>query len=926
MSHKATFTVIKKSISPFVLLLCLSYFTHAQQGVAINQNGSTPAPSAMLDISADSKGLLIPRMTSVQKNAIASPATGLLIYQTDGTRGLWEFNGTTWVIIASEIQKITEAGSTGYRFLGIDPNNFGNIGDNAIDFSFSELPSTTRGATGQYSIALGRNVIASGSNSVAIGNMLSASATSSIAIGTFVNASGQYGVALGNSTTASGNSATAFGNGTVASNSSATAMGTTTTASGKGSTSMGQSSTASGDVSVSMGMTNTAKSYAEAVVGSFNTDYTPASTTSVNIADRAFGVGIGSSSSSRKDGFIVYKNGTLFLDTLNTAPTDFANRLYVLNEKLYYNGLVVDRPSWNLNGNVSGTSSNFLGNLDNSDLVLKTSNFETGRFKSNPPTAPGITTPTDRFTITRQGTSGTKWDMVASLQLGSYATGANASTQLDIALNNANSVVPSIKVMSLLGNGNVGIGATTPLNSLDVNGGAVIGNSYAGNNSAPANGLLVEGNVGVGIGTPTEKLTVNGVGQFGPYAKIGTAVPAGFFMTQFNAGFRAYQAAGERQFFFQSYGGTSTHMSIGLDGSYIGRVGIGTSTPSKKFVIIDTTATDFHQVAEFAQGFDPDFQLIATRGEQLSTSGAIMSQFGLQYNNGTTIRNNAMIRFHRGFGNTGGYLSFVTNNNNLVATLGYNLGFSSTPTRWFNESNNISYTANGSSSNVALKTEGSIWSNGGAFYATSDERIKKDFILSSSCDDLMILNKIKITNYRYIDNINNDSRNQKKVIAQQVQSVYPDAVSSNVGVIPSVYQVAKNVINIDNEGQITTEKNHGFLEGDNVKLVLEDGSTKMVKVKKVVDQTTFGIDEVINGKVFVYGKEVNDLLSVDYNALAMLNISATQELYQKIKELEEKNNELSTNNAKLASRVSTFEAQLHSLEKAVKNLTGTAAN
>ena len=62
---------------------------------------TTPDASSSLDISSTSKGLLIPRMTSTQKTGISTPATGLLIYQTDGSAGFYYYNGTTWVLLAS---------------------------------------------------------------------------------------------------------------------------------------------------------------------------------------------------------------------------------------------------------------------------------------------------------------------------------------------------------------------------------------------------------------------------------------------------------------------------------------------------------------------------------------------------------------------------------------------------------------------------------------------------------------------------------------------------------------------------------------------------------------------------------------------------------------------------------------------------------
>jgi hypothetical protein len=51
----------------------------------------TPAASSLLEIKSTTKGFLAPRMTSAQKLAIVSPATGLLVYQTDGTTGFYYY-------------------------------------------------------------------------------------------------------------------------------------------------------------------------------------------------------------------------------------------------------------------------------------------------------------------------------------------------------------------------------------------------------------------------------------------------------------------------------------------------------------------------------------------------------------------------------------------------------------------------------------------------------------------------------------------------------------------------------------------------------------------------------------------------------------------------------------------------------------------
>lgn len=61
---------------------------------------STANSSAVLDVRSTTKGMLPPRMTTAQRTAIASPATGLLVYDTD-TLTVWQYNGTGWVEVGS---------------------------------------------------------------------------------------------------------------------------------------------------------------------------------------------------------------------------------------------------------------------------------------------------------------------------------------------------------------------------------------------------------------------------------------------------------------------------------------------------------------------------------------------------------------------------------------------------------------------------------------------------------------------------------------------------------------------------------------------------------------------------------------------------------------------------------------------------------
>jgi trimeric autotransporter adhesin len=56
---------------------------NAQQGVAVNTTGATANPSAILDVSSTSQGLLIPRMNNAERTTISNPANGLIVFDTD---------------------------------------------------------------------------------------------------------------------------------------------------------------------------------------------------------------------------------------------------------------------------------------------------------------------------------------------------------------------------------------------------------------------------------------------------------------------------------------------------------------------------------------------------------------------------------------------------------------------------------------------------------------------------------------------------------------------------------------------------------------------------------------------------------------------------------------------------------------------------
>ena len=199
-----------------------------------------------------------------------------------------------------------------------------------------------------------------------------------------------------------------------------------------------------------------------------------------------------------------------------------------------------------------------------------------------------------------------------------------------------------------------------------------------------------------------------------------------------------------------------------------------------------------------------------------------------------------------------------------------------------------------------------------AFFAFSDQRIKDILGVSDREADLRTLMGIKVTDYRMRDTLIKGSQVIKKVIAQQVADVYPQAVTSNLtDVIPDIYQRAEV-----QDGWIMLATD--LQVGERVKLISEEGNRvyKVIRVEEGRFQVS-GLatrSETVSplaSQVFVYGREVNDFHTVDYEAIAMLNVSATQAQQKLIEAQQEEIKALKTE----LQALKNLEARLEQLEQ-----------
>jgi hypothetical protein len=426
----------------------------------------------------------------------------------------------------------------------------------------------------------------------------------------------------------------------------------------------------------------------------------------------------------------------------------------------------------------------------------------------------------------------------------------------------------------------------------------------------PKMAIDVAGNVGIGTTSPTEKLTVSGgslrvTSTSNPYvvvsnstnqAVLGFATSAGAWSSSSSTNDVVLRSDSSKVI-IQSGGAAA-----GLVIDTANNVGIGTSAPVGKFSISETTGT---AATSNAGSIVLDHE---------NTGGASSIVFRSKNNRGSDY---AYIQYQddTNAGGTGevSRLTIGTANDaddNIILAPSGKVGIgTTTPLAPLHVAGSTSLTFNqqgvldnggGHDTNNANHVESiGIYCDSriaaSAFDSFSDSRIKTDLLISDNAADLEVLLGIKITDYHYKDTAMHGNRPQKKVIAQQVESVFPQAVTRKAGIIPDILTGAKTR---DGWVMLVTD----LKVGDKVRLLadMESPVQEVLEVRVGAFRTAFiskGAD------VFVYGREVDDLRSVDYDAIAMLNVSATQQLSKKLVEKD--------------AVIAALEARLSALEKRV---------
>jgi hypothetical protein len=136
---------------------------------------TTPAPSAALEVSStdNDKGILIPRISAAQKDAIVNPAEGLLIYQTTAPVGFYYYSGTAWKWIANATDLATVGNAATATKLA-NPRNINGIAfDGSADITVPAAAETLSGTK--------LNSTITGSSLTSVGTLTNLTVTNAVA-------------------------------------------------------------------------------------------------------------------------------------------------------------------------------------------------------------------------------------------------------------------------------------------------------------------------------------------------------------------------------------------------------------------------------------------------------------------------------------------------------------------------------------------------------------------------------------------------------------------------------------------------------------------------------------------------------------------------------------------------------------------------
>jgi trimeric autotransporter adhesin len=126
----------------FILVAIFTAVAGMAQSVEINADGSAANATAILDLKSTTKGFLPPRMTTTERNAIGTPATGLVIFNTT-TNGLEFKSSTGWTSLTTD----------NVTFNSLTLNGTLTVGGSSLSFASYTSAATTTISSGNHIVS-----------------------------------------------------------------------------------------------------------------------------------------------------------------------------------------------------------------------------------------------------------------------------------------------------------------------------------------------------------------------------------------------------------------------------------------------------------------------------------------------------------------------------------------------------------------------------------------------------------------------------------------------------------------------------------------------------------------------------------------------------------------------------------------------------
>jgi hypothetical protein len=456
---------------------------------------------------------------------------------------------------------------------------------------------------------------------------------------------------------------------------------------------------------------------------------------------------------------------------------------------------------------------------------------------------------------------------------------------------------------------------------------------YAAASSSTSNELMRisgNGNVGIGTNAPNALLHVYGtgptsmsVGATSAYLELGWAASSGQYNGSAAANDSIIRSMGGNLFLQAANQGNPS-----LVCNTNGNVGIGTTNPNFKLSIqgADSVVSGPHVAYYTTSNSNPIFQQLNYSADNIALlfDQYWDGQFRASVNSTVSYqiyKNVGKLSFNYAAGTTAG--SAVTNTNAMTIISNGNVGIGTvSPTvplhvvgsnnivvaggYYFpNNSTGLSFTT--SNQSVGILCTRAIATTE-YFLASSDMRIKKN--IQHVTNSLEKLSKLDIVEYDKIDYKENGA--DIGIIAQNVETILPKSISKSTKYIPNIYERTSYEL-IDNGIRIFINSKE-IQKNTKIRLYISKISIdKEIEYDTIVIKYTpdsFDIkkwdDYSEDDKVFVYGTEVDDFLSVDKDQIGILAAGGVKELHQIIKEQQ-------THIVQLESKLATQESQFNQL-------------